>query len=62
MAKLIVKLLLLMGMLTTLVITSPPVFAGGCHFDKATQQCVNLGCFCFLDGPSHCACSKRGGI
>lgn len=59
MAKQIVKILLLVGMLTTLLTTNAPVFAGGCHFDKATQQCVNLGCFCMLDGPSHCACVKR---
>ncbi len=60
MAKQIVKILLLLGMLTTLVATSAPVFAGGCHYDKATFQCVNVGgCFCLFDGVSRCYCAKK---
>jgi hypothetical protein len=59
MLKLIPKVLLLVALLATLVVSNVPVFAGpprctcvkgdriigpGCHFDQRTLQCVNTAC------------------
>lgn len=59
MLRLVPKVILLVALLATLVVSSVPVFAtsggcqclstkphgvGGCAFDKKTSQCVNTGC------------------
>jgi hypothetical protein len=59
MLRLIPKVVLLVALLTTLVVSSVPVFAGtsktcqcvslshqkeGCQFDQKTVQCVNTSC------------------
>lgn len=59
MLKLLPKLLLLVALLGTLVISSVPSFGlrGGCHFDKELG-CLNIGCtgFCSnLGGTCHCS-------
>ncbi len=57
MLRQIARLVLLVALLATLVVSSVPAFAGGCHFDKKTSQCVNNGCFvCFLSAPDKCHC------
>lgn len=48
------KLLLLVALLATLLISSVPALAGGCHFDKTTGQCISNGCACGLG----CKCVK----
>lgn len=59
MLKLIPKVVLLVALLATLVISSAPAFAsGGCQFDKKTGQCVTAGCKdgCISYGLLGCYC------
>ncbi len=59
MLKLIPKVVLLVALLATLVISSAPAFAsGGCQFHKQTGQCLNVGCKggCFTFGGLACTC------
>jgi hypothetical protein len=59
MLRFVPKVILLVALLATLVVSSIPVFAisggcqcfsikphgvGGCAFDKKTGQCINTGC------------------
>jgi len=58
MLKQIAKVVLFVALLTALIVSrGAPVFAGSCHFDKKTSQCVNSGCKgCILISQERCAC------
>lgn len=61
------KVLLLVALLATCIVSSVPAFAGrgGCGFDATTLQCIDLGCRrdgrgCLQQSAGQCVCFEWG--
>ena len=63
MLKQIPKVLLLVALLATCIVSSVPAFAGphGCKYDFTTNQCITLGCAggCIAQSVGACVCFKK---